>query len=272
MLSTDENLPTKQNATSEASSNDPENTNSVLSSIVLEMSLEVLNRIESKVITEPLPVSKSSLTRGINGLKLDDKTIRTIACLYYKTEDLDALLNLVPNCLKETIENANNKLSHQGVVPFEVARNPGLAKLWNLSLGYGCPRELGERYFGEEFSTMINTLVEYKLVTKSILHADLWIANGEMILNREDLLFHYDQMAALTRPILDNPELSKPIQYCGEMSRESFVRLQEKMLEVFHEHVRKESLIESDKKEVKFNFQVSLCELGSNMEGSHEIQ
>lgn len=238
---------------------------------ISKMCLSILDSFDSGEI-KSLPINERTLRRGYKGESIDEKSIRTIACLYYKTEDFERLVELVPVALKNTIEATNSKLSHQGNVPFEVARNPDLAKLWNLCLGYGCTRELGESYFGGEFNSMINVLVEYKLVTKSVLKTELWLASGDMITSRDDLLFHYDQMAILTRPILNDPSLSKPIQFCGEMTRESFNRLQEKMLELFNEHVRKEALVESDKKEVKFNFQLSLCELSPVKEGAHEVQ
>ncbi len=164
---------------------------------ISKMCLSVLDDVEAGKIKN-LPINERTLRRAVNGESIDEKTVRTVACLYYNTEEFDELIALVPVSLKHLIENANSKLSHQGNVPFEVARNPGLVKLWNLCLGYGCTKSLGEEYFGDEFITMVNALVEYKLVTKSVLMPDLWIANGEMIINRDDLLFHFDQMGELS--------------------------------------------------------------------------
>lgn len=54
MLSTDENLPLKQNTTDEVNLNITENKDSATKSIVQEISLDILNKIEEKVIIEPI--------------------------------------------------------------------------------------------------------------------------------------------------------------------------------------------------------------------------
>ena len=243
------------------------------------MSLDILNKIENKEISGPLPVSKSSLIRGINGLKLDDKTIRTIACLYYKTEDLNALLNLVPECLKETIMNANNKLSHNGSVSYEVARNPELVQLWNLCSGFGCTKNEGEEKFPDKFVTLIKILEEHKLVTKSVLRPDCWIMSGEMIMGREDGLYHYENMFNMVKADLLNPDNGKFVQFSGQMRKSSYLKLKEKMVVFFMENIRAESLSDSaeslsdfDEEMIKFNYQASLSDLlNSSIEVKNEI-
>jgi hypothetical protein len=243
----------------------------LIKNIVEEMSLDILNKIESKKITEPLPVSKSSLLRGVNGSKLDNKTIRNIACLYYNVEDFDTLINLVPDYLKNTIMDANNKLTHQGVVSYEIARNPELVQLWHLCSGYGCTRKSGEKYFGKKFDTLIEILIGRKLITKSLLTQDCWIASGEMMRDREDFVYHYEHMFNLIKNSLNAPGEGKVVQFCGEMTKASFFKLQEKMVELYNEYVQADSLIESTEKEIKFNFQASLCAIGTN-EVQDEIQ
>lgn len=237
---------------------------------ISKMCVLILNDYKSGKIKN-LPVNERTLIRGINCESIDDRTVRAIACLFYKTEDFQNLIELVPSVLKAAIESANNKLTHQGVVSYEISRNPELAQLWNLCSGYGCTRDLGLRNFGDKFDILIEILVEQKLITKSLLTKDCWIASGDMLKDREDFVFHYEHMFNLTKEKLKTPGEGKVIQFCGSMTKSSYLKLQEKMVELYYDHVQSDSLIETTEEEIKFNFQASLCALGEN-EVQDEIQ
>lgn len=245
---------------------------------ISKMCLFILNDFEAGKI-KTLPINERTLRRASNGESVDDKTVRTIACLHFQTEDFQKLLEVVPETLKTTIENANNKLTHNGSVSYEVARNPELIQLWNLCSGFGCTKSEGEEKFPGIFDTLISILDEHKLVTKSVLRADCWIMSGEMILDREDALNHYENMFKMVRNDLLNPDNGRFIQFSGQMRKSSFQRVKEKMVVFFMENIRAESLSDNkeeslsdfDEEMVKFNFQSSLSDLiNSNVEVEDE--
>lgn len=236
---------------------------------VAKMCLSILDEWDFSK-SKSAPVNERTLRRGINGESLDDKTVRTIACLFYKTEDFSVLIEVVPNFLKSIIENANNKLSHSGEVSYEIARNPELVQLWNLCSGYGCSKVLGEKYFSDKFEILIKILEENRLVTKSVLRPELWIASGDMMKCREDGLYHYENMFHIAKKSLATPGNGKFIQFCGEISEESFEYFQEKLVELYKDCLQKDALTESKNDSVKFNFQASICDL--NAGEPNEIQ
>jgi hypothetical protein len=239
---------------------------------ISRMCVTILDEYESGKIKN-LPINERTLRRGVNGDSIDDKTVRTISCLFYKTEDFEKLIELVPVVLRTIIENANNKLSHQGDVPIEVATNQELVKLWNLCLGEGCSRSLGESYFGIKFDELINALLSYKLVIKSIFKENTWISCGEMITGRDELLFHYEVMHDFLKPSYEDRDLSKLVQYGSRMSKKSFDKLMVKMVDFFYNEIRNESLIELDDdiETVKFNFQMALVAIEKGKGDTNEV-
>jgi len=245
---------------------------------IANMCLSLLSEIDSGRLKN-LPINERSLRRGINGESLDDKTIRTISCLFYKTEEFSKLYELVSDCLKPIIERANNKLTHSGSIKYEVSSNPELIQLWNLCSGLGCTLALGKKRFGDKFAILINTLEEHKLVTKSVLQPDCWIMSGDMIASREDGLNHYKNMFDMIQNGLLIPENGKFIQFSAAMRESAFLKLGEDMANFFYERVSSESLGDGSDEEllsgeplIKLNYQASLCKLDfSQIGGNNEI-
>lgn len=234
---------------------------------ISRMCLTILDDLEAGNINS-LPMNERTLRRGANGESIDDKTVRTISCLYYKTEDFQKLVEVVPTFLKNTIENANNRLTHQGDVSYEIARNPELVQLWNSCSGFGLNKKAGEEMFPGKFDTLIKILEEHKLVTKSVFDAGNWIMNGDMIKDREDFVYHYDQMFSLTKETLNDQKNGKVIQFCSAMRQADYDELTQGIVSFFYDFVQKKSISKEREDSsffgndiVKFNFQASLCEL-----------